>query len=87
MLNMTRGMFGISLSPDDDKLCPFRAYVSWLCYSIGLHPILIYSTPFGATKTRSITPFQGLCVVAAPLHPATRDVSILRPFGANPAQP
>ena len=42
-----RSMFGISLSLDADILRPFRAYVSWLCHLIGLHPILMYSTPSG----------------------------------------
>ena len=46
---MTRSMFGISLSPDADILRPFRAYVSWLCHLIGLHPILMYDTPSGPT--------------------------------------
>ena len=42
-----RSMFGISLSLDADILRPFRAYVLWLCHLIGLHPILMYSTPSG----------------------------------------
>ena len=49
MLNMTRSMFGISLSPDDDKLCPFRAYVSWLRHFIPLHGMLAYYAPSGLT--------------------------------------
>lgn len=46
---MTRSMFGNSITPDVDRLRPFRAYVSWLCHSIGLHPIFMYSTPSGLT--------------------------------------
>jgi hypothetical protein len=44
-----RSMFGIRVSPDADMLSPFRAYVSWLCHLIGLHPILMYYTPSGLT--------------------------------------
>ncbi len=46
---MTKSMFGNSITPDADRLRPFRAYVSWLCHSIGLHPILMYDTPSGLT--------------------------------------
>jgi hypothetical protein len=46
---MTRSMFGIRVSTDADILRPFRAYVSWLCHLIGLHPILMYYTPSGLT--------------------------------------
>jgi hypothetical protein len=61
---MTRSMFGINpervlykydgCSPSftnmtAHRLRPFRAYVSWLCHSIGLHPTLMYGTPSGLT--------------------------------------
>lgn len=42
---MTRSMFGIRYKPDAEILRPFRAWVSWLCHSIGLHPILEYYAP------------------------------------------
>ena len=57
-----RNMFGISpkgvldindgYSPSFKKMIveilrPFRAWVLWLCHSIGLHPILEYYAPSG----------------------------------------
>jgi len=42
-----RSMFGIRYKPDAEILRPFRAWVSWLCHFIGLHPMLMYYTPLG----------------------------------------
>jgi len=40
-------MFGIRYKPDAEILRPFRAEVSWLCHSIGLHPNFRYNAPSG----------------------------------------
>lgn len=42
-----KSMFGIRYKPDAEILRPFRAEVSWLCHSIGLHPNFRYNAPSG----------------------------------------
>ncbi len=42
-----RSMFGNRYKPDTVILRPFRAWVSWLCHFIGLHPMLRYNTLSG----------------------------------------
>ena len=50
-----RSMFGNRYKPDTVILRPFRAWVSWLCHFIGLHPMLRYTALSGL----------GCCGVAA----------------------
>ena len=42
-----RSMFGNRYKPDTVILRPFRAWVSWLCHFIGLHPMLRYTALSG----------------------------------------
>lgn len=44
---MMRSMFGNRYKPDTMTLHPFRAWVSWLCHFIGLHPMLRYTALSG----------------------------------------
>ena len=44
---MMRSMFGNRISPDADRLRPFRARVSWLCHFIGRCPMLTYNALSG----------------------------------------
>ena len=42
-----RSMFGNRYKPDTVILRPFRAWVTWLCHFIGLHPMLRYTALSG----------------------------------------
>lgn len=42
-----RSMFGNRYKPDAVILRPLRAWVSWLCHFIGLHPMLRYTALSG----------------------------------------
>ena len=61
-----RSMFGNRYKPDTVILRPFRAWVSWLCHPIGLHPILEYYAPLGLRGNR---PERAICTseVVSPL--------------------
>jgi hypothetical protein len=66
----------------EDILRPFRAYVSWLGHSIGLHPIFMYYTPSG----RCVINPEGVACINDGYSPSKNRKKIkpyvLYPFGA-----
>jgi hypothetical protein len=71
-----RSMFGIRYIVDAEILRPFRAWVSWLRHSIGLHPIFRYNAPSGLSthsperaeyKSEAVSPLANNCAAASPL--------------------
>lgn len=77
---MMRTMFGIRYKPDAEILRPFRAWVSWLCHSIGMHPILRYNAPSGLSPH---SPERAKYVSEAVLPLAEYDSEAVTPLAIN----
>ena len=62
-----RSMFGNRISPDADRLRPFRARVSWLCHFIELRSMLGYYTLSGQILVTSPERETSLSEAVTPL--------------------
>jgi hypothetical protein len=79
-----RSMFGIRYKPDAEILRPFRAWVSWLCHFIGLHPMLMYYTPSGLILQRALRSPEGAAYANDGHSPSDKKKkSITSPEGAR----